>query len=255
MRFVEVIGRNGKRRYVDLDDPEIARDGDRARFPQMMMDAHGSGLFIADSMPENQYTISDEQQRNVDEAYFEYCQRLNEQARARALDPTLSARQVAEARRQMEDAAFARDRLSAAVPRLQQRRKELVEAEEDARRWVAYEKTKVERDKLAEELTHVYPPIAEQIAELVARIETNDQQIEHINARALPSGAERLQVVELVRGVPGFSFAPERHVALVGVVSRGVVGRALVALVRGWSHRWGRWWRWWRRWWLVALVA
>ena len=78
-----------------------------------------------------------------------------EQARARALDPTLSARQVAEARRQMEDAAFARDRLSAAVPRLQQRRKELVEAEEDARRWVAYEKAKVERDKLAEELTHV----------------------------------------------------------------------------------------------------
>ena len=29
-----------------------------------------------------------------------------EQARARALDPTLSARQVAEARRQMEDAAL-----------------------------------------------------------------------------------------------------------------------------------------------------
>ena len=83
----------------------------------------------------------------------------------------------------------------------------------DARRWVAYEKAKVERDKLAEELAHVYPPIAEQIAELVARIETNDQQIEHINARALPSGAERLQVVELVaRGVPGFSFAPARHV-------------------------------------------
>lgn len=136
-----------------------------------------------------------------------------EQARARALDPTLSARQVAEARRQMEDAAFARDRLSAAVPRLQQRRKELLAAEEDARRWVAYEKAKAERDRLAEELAHVYPPIAEQIAELVARIETNDQQIEHINARALPSGAERLQVVELVaRGVPGFSFAPERHV-------------------------------------------
>ena len=56
-----------------------------------------------------------------------------EQARARALDPALSVREVAEARRQMEDGAFARE-LSAAVPRLQQRRKELVEAEEDARR-------------------------------------------------------------------------------------------------------------------------
>ena len=77
----------------------------------------------------------------------------------------------------------------------------------------AYEKAKAERDKLAEELAHVYPPIAEQIAELVARIEANDKQIEHINARALPSGAERLQVAELVaRGVPGFSFAPARYV-------------------------------------------
>lgn len=41
--------------------------------PQMMMMyAHGGGLFFADSMPE-----TDEQQRMVDEAYFEYCQRLN----------------------------------------------------------------------------------------------------------------------------------------------------------------------------------
>jgi hypothetical protein len=136
-----------------------------------------------------------------------------EHTRALALDPTLSAREAAEARRRMEDETFARDRLSAAVPRLQQRRKELLEAEENARRWTAYEKAKVERDKLAEELAQVYPPIAEQLAELVARIEANDKQIEHINARALPSGAERLRVAELVaRGIPGFSFAPERNV-------------------------------------------
>jgi uncharacterized protein YjbJ (UPF0337 family) len=36
-----------------------------------------------------------------------------EQARQRALDPTLSPNEVAEARRAMEDAAFARDRLTA----------------------------------------------------------------------------------------------------------------------------------------------
>ena len=44
-----------------------------------------------------------------------------EEARARALDPTLTAKEVAEARRNMEDAAFARDRLQAALPRLNER--------------------------------------------------------------------------------------------------------------------------------------
>jgi hypothetical protein len=112
----------------------------------------------------------------------------------------------------MDDAAFARDRLSAAVPRLQKRRKELLAAEEDARRWVAYERAKVERDRL-EELARVYPPIAEQLAELAARVDANDKQIDVINNHACPSGAERLRVAELVaRGIPGFSFAPALYV-------------------------------------------
>lgn len=38
-----------------------------------------------------------------------------DRARARALDPALTAKEVAEARRNMEDAAFARDRLQAAL--------------------------------------------------------------------------------------------------------------------------------------------
>jgi len=37
-----------------------------------------------------------------------------DRARKRALDPVLSAKDVTEARRQMDDAAFARERLSAA---------------------------------------------------------------------------------------------------------------------------------------------
>jgi hypothetical protein len=45
--------------------------------------------------------------------------------------------------------------------------KELAEAKESARRWVAYEKAQAERDKLAEELARVYPPIVEQLFELV----------------------------------------------------------------------------------------
>lgn len=57
-----------------------------------------------------------------------------ERARERAIDPALSAEDVAHARQAMEDAAFARDRLAGALPRLQQRRKELLAAEEDAQR-------------------------------------------------------------------------------------------------------------------------
>ena len=60
-------------------------------------------------------------------------------------------------------------------------------------------------DKLPEELARVYPQIAARLAELIARIEASDRQIEWINARALPAGANRLLVAELVaRGLPGF---------------------------------------------------
>ena len=132
-----------------------------------------------------------------------------DRARTRALDPALSTKQVAEARRAMEDAAFARDRLSAAVPRLQERLKELRAAEENARRWAAYRKTEAERDKLAAELADVYPPFAERLAELLPRIDANDRQIEQINDHALPSGAKRLLVAELVaRGLPAFNPEP-----------------------------------------------
>jgi hypothetical protein len=111
----------------------------------------------------------------------------------------------------MEDAAFARDRLQAALPRLQERLKELRAAEEDARRWVAYKKAEAERDKLAEELARVYPPIAEKLADLLTRIAASDVQIEHIINCALPSGAERLRVAELVaRGLS--SFTPKLYV-------------------------------------------
>src|SRR5262245_60424875 len=72
-----------------------------------------------------------------------------EQARARALDPLSSANEVAEARRQMADILFKRDRLEAAVIRLRERLEELKDQEEDHRRSVAYEEAKVQRDALA----------------------------------------------------------------------------------------------------------
>jgi polyribonucleotide nucleotidyltransferase len=128
-----------------------------------------------------------------------------ERARQRALDPALTAIDVAEARRQMEDAAFRRERLQTAVTRLQDRLKEVGAQERDQRRRIAYEKAKVERDKLAEELKAIYPSFEAKLRDLLPRIAENDRQIEYINGYALPTGAERLLVAELVaRDLRGF---------------------------------------------------
>lgn len=72
-----------------------------------------------------------------------------EQARTRALDPALPPAEVAAARKQMEDATFASTRLNASLPHLRERLKQLRNWEDDARRTVAYEKARVERDQLA----------------------------------------------------------------------------------------------------------
>jgi hypothetical protein len=128
-----------------------------------------------------------------------------ERARSRALDPALSAPDVAAARREMDDAAFRRDRLQVAAKRLGERLREVRADEEDQRRRIAYKKAKAERDKLAAELKAIYPPIEAQFRDLMTRVDANDKEIEHINARALPAEAVRLLVAELVaRGLRGF---------------------------------------------------
>jgi hypothetical protein len=112
---------------------------------------------------------------------------------------------VSDARRQAEDAAFRRERLEAAVTRLRERLQQARAGEEDQRRWAAYEVAKATRDELAAELADIYPAFAERLAELLPRIVQSDREVESINARALPVGADRLLVAELVaRGLPGF---------------------------------------------------
>jgi hypothetical protein len=126
-------------------------------------------------------------------------------ARERALDPTLTASAVVEARRHMEDAAFRRERLQTAVSRLRERLKEARTQEENQRRLIAYEKARAERDQLAAELKAVYPQFEEQLRYLLPRIVENDRQIEFINARAMPTGMERLLGAELIaRGLEGW---------------------------------------------------
>ena len=128
-----------------------------------------------------------------------------ERARTRALDPALSTSVVMEARRQMEDAAFHRDRLQVAVTKLRERLIVVKADEEDARRQLAYDNAEAVRDELAKELADLYPAFAEKIAPLLQRIVANDRMIEAINDHALPTGADRLHVAELkARGLLGW---------------------------------------------------
>lgn len=84
------------------------------------------------------------------------------------------------------------------MSRLRERLTEVQSAEEDDRRRAAYEEARAERDELAAELARVYPPLAAQLADLLGRLRASDDPIEHLNAHALPHGAERLLVAELV---------------------------------------------------------
>jgi hypothetical protein len=97
------------------------------------------------------------------------------------------------------------DAAEQAVSLLRERLKEVQAAEEDNRRRAAYEEARAERDELAAELARVYPPLAAQLADLLGRLRTSDDRIEHMNAHALPRGCGPLLVAELVaRGLDGF---------------------------------------------------
>jgi hypothetical protein len=102
-------------------------------------------------------------------------------------------------------ARAAGDAAEQAVSQLRERLTQVQAAEEDDRRRAAYEEARVERDELAAELARVYPPLAAQLADLLARLRTSDDRIEYINTHALPRGCGPLLVAELVaRGLDGF---------------------------------------------------
>lgn len=127
-------------------------------------------------------------------------------ARSRALDPALSAAEVAAARREMDDAAFRRERMQTAVAKLGERLAELKSQEEQARRRAAYDAAIIERDKLAAEMAEVYPRLANKLADLAARVDASDRELTRINTRALPNGAAYLLGAEaLARGLRSYN--------------------------------------------------
>jgi chromosome segregation ATPase len=136
------------------------------------------------------------------------CLRADEEAqhaRDRALDPTIAASQAVGHRKEMGDAQFRRDRLQAALNKLQTHLPKLEAEEEDHRRWIEYERAKVERDALAAELKSLYPRLALQLSDLLSRIEANDRLIEIINTRRMPAKADRLLGAEaMARDLQGY---------------------------------------------------
>ena len=127
-----------------------------------------------------------------------------ERARSRALDPALSAPDVTTARRDMDNAAFRRDRLQVAVTRLGERLREVRSEEEDDRRRATYEKVRTERDRLAAELADTYPAIERQLVDLFTRLDANDSAIKHVNAHLTTNTKGLLNAELLARGLTSF---------------------------------------------------
>jgi hypothetical protein len=129
------------------------------------------------------------------------------EARVRALDPTVldpSARAAA------TDAEFVRDRLRAALPKLQTRLAELGKAEAYARWIVEYDRVKPLRDALAEELRELYPDFVGRLTDLLRRIQAVDAEASRVSyARPIdaPNDGRRLRSVELeARDMEGFAL-------------------------------------------------
>ncbi len=77
MRLCEIVGRDGRRRTVDLDDPmnEPLRDGERLHVPTMFADTAGD-LFISSPDAADDFTVTDADRRRVIDARNEYIDRL-----------------------------------------------------------------------------------------------------------------------------------------------------------------------------------
>ena len=103
-----------------------------------------------------------------------------EAARARALDPLSSSDGVAVARREMEDAAFKRDRLKVAAAKLSERVEALKALEADRHARAEHTRILTERARLAEEMERSAEPIPA-IARLLAKIERFDHEIRCYN--------------------------------------------------------------------------
>jgi hypothetical protein len=123
-------------------------------------------------------------------------------ARADALDPTVAV-DVAQASAKVTAAELTRDRMNAALPKLQELLKDS-RAQEALRVWRAdFERVKAERDRMVAELRERYPMLVDELVGLMHRIAAVDKEVNRING----SGPSYLHTVE--REARGQLFQPD----------------------------------------------
>jgi hypothetical protein len=158
---------------------------------------------IATALTQETASVTVEALINETEAAIAVADVDAEEERAKAFDPIASP-DAGEARQRMEEAAFARDRLSAVLPRLRARLKEMQAAEYAAKWLPEYKRVEAQRDALAAEMRETYPAAVAKLADLFARTARCDRECSQINLSAPPGDHRRLLRVELTaRGVEG----------------------------------------------------
>jgi hypothetical protein len=122
-------------------------------------------------------------------------------AREAALDPAVVA-DTAKMGAAVATATLSRDRLQAALPRLQQQLKQAREREYTAAWREDFKRVEAKRDAPAAEYAETYPQVVERLVDLLHCVEACDREVSHIN-RSAPSGARaHLCEVELTaRGI------------------------------------------------------
>lgn len=103
-----------------------------------------------------------------------------EGARARALDPLVASDGAVVARREMDDAAFKRDRMTEAARKLSERVAALVAMESARHAHAEHDRVLTEKNRLVGEMERVSETVA-QISRLVAEIDLFDRQVKSFN--------------------------------------------------------------------------
>jgi hypothetical protein len=122
------------------------------------------------------------------EAAITAADKTAEAERTKALDPALSPDPKA-AREAMQDAEFCRDRLKTLLPRLQQRHKEITEAEALAAWKVDAAELEKRRVALGVEFRKFYPGMINRIIDHLHDMRAIDKEIDDLNLRR-PHGAD-----------------------------------------------------------------
>jgi hypothetical protein len=184
------------------------------RLPDPALDARITAAFAEDATSGDAASLLAEVKEATSAA-----QLAAETARKHALDPLLSGDDLKLARRDMEDAAFTRDRLHEAGKKLAERIAALKTLEADSRMWAEHERVEAERDRLAEEMERMADPIAH-IAHMVSRIAICDREIGRLNA----TSASRFGYIRPVLS----GAAP----AISALLADAIVSDAFIAVAR-----------------------